>query len=135
MRIFNAVLDSHVHGSLLHDVFVLKVLEHARVFFLRRLGGLIKTSTPELEAAGKDEFGEIAVLGEFFRSRYPYAFLLMRKRHGGVPAVPAPMPELSRAAMIGMKLAQYPKIVTGIFWAYNVVIKIRMMYRRVGSRW
>ena len=86
------MLDSHVHGSLLHDVFVLKVLEHARVFFLRRLGGFIKTSTPELEAAGKDEFEEIAVLGEFFRSRYPYAFLFMNKRHGAVPAVPAPMP-------------------------------------------
>jgi hypothetical protein len=134
VRIFDAVLDSHVHGSLLHDVFVLKVLEQARVFFLRRLGGFIKTSTPELEAAGMDELEEMAVLGEFFRSRYPYAFLFMNKRHGGVPAVPAPMPELSREAMIGMKLAQYPKIVAGIFWAYNVMIKIRMMYRRVGSR-
>ena len=42
VRVFNAVLDSHVHGSLLDDVFVLKVLEHARVFFLRRLGGFIR---------------------------------------------------------------------------------------------
>jgi hypothetical protein len=134
VRIFNSVLDSHVHGSLLHDVFVLKVLEHARVFFLRRLGGFIRTSTPELEVAGKDEFEEIAVLGEFFRSRYPYAFLFMKRRHGGVPAVAAPIPELSREAMIGVKLAQYPKIVAGIFWAYNVVIKIRMIYRRVGLR-
>jgi hypothetical protein len=134
VRIFNAVLDSHVHGSLLHDVFVLKVLEHARVFFLRRLGGFIKTSTPELEIAGKDEFEEIGVLGEFFRSRYPYTFLFMNKRHGGAPAVPAPMPELSKAAMIGVKLAQYPRIVAGIFWAYNAMMKIRMIYRRVGVR-
>jgi hypothetical protein len=134
IRIFNSVLDSHVHGSLLHDVFVLKVLEHARVFFLRRSGGFIKTSTSELEAAGKDEFQEIAVLGEFFRSRYPYAFLFMNKRHGGVPAVSAPMPELSKEAMIGVKLAQYPKIVAGIFWAYNVMMKIRTIYRRVGLR-
>ncbi len=134
VRIFNATLDSHVHGALLHDVFVLKVLEHARVFFLRRLGGFIKTSTFELEAAGKDEFEEIAVLGEFFRSRYPYTFLFMNKRHGAVPAVPAPVPELSKEAMIGVKLAQYPKIVAGIFWAYNLVIKIRMIYRRVGLR-
>ena len=134
VRIFNSVLDSHVHGSLLHDVFVLKVLEHARVFFLRRLGGFIRTSTPELEAAGKDEFEEIAVLGEFFRSRYPYAFLFMNKRHGGVPAVSAPMPELSKEAMIGVKLAQYPKIVAGIFWAHNVVRKILRIYRKIRLR-
>jgi hypothetical protein len=133
VRIFNAVLDSHPHRSLLHDVFVMKVLEHARVFFLRRLGGFIRTSAPEL-AAGKDEFEEIAVLGEFFRSRYPYAFLFMSRRHGGVPAVPAPVPELSKEAMIGVKLAQYPKIVTGIFWCHNVVRQIRMIYRKVGLR-
>jgi hypothetical protein len=131
--IFNAVLDSHVHGSLLHDVFVLKVLEHARVFFLRRLGGFIKTSVPELKSAEKDEFEEIAVLGEFFRSRYPYAFLFMNKRHGGVPAVSAPPPELSREAMIGVKLAQYPKVVAGIFWTHSFVSKIRRIYRKVGS--
>jgi hypothetical protein len=134
VRVLNALLDSHVHGSLQHDVFVLKVLEHAKVFFLRRLGGFIKTSTPELEPAEKDEFEDIAALGEFFRSRYPYAFLFMNKRHGGVPAVSAPPPELSKEAMIGVKLAQYPKIVAGIFRTHSFVSRIRRIYRKVGSR-
>jgi hypothetical protein len=58
----------------------------------------------------------------------------MNKRHGGVPAVVAPMPELSKEAMIGVKLAQYPKIVSGIFRAYNAMMKIRTIYRRVGLR-
>jgi hypothetical protein len=119
--IFKSILGEYRYGSVLHDVFVLRLLERGRFFFLRRSGGFIRTSMSELQAKAKDDFKEIAVLSEFFRSTYPFSFLFMKKfqaHHNEIA-------NGGRERLLARKLSQYPKVVGSIFWLNRMVKKVR----------
>jgi hypothetical protein len=122
--IFRSVLEDHRYGSMLHDVFFIKLLERGRFFFLRRFGGFIKTSPPGFQTTIKSNFEDIAVLSEFFRSPYPFSFLFMNKllhddgSHNEILIG-------FRERQLARKLSRYGKLVSAVFWLHSFIRKLR----------
>lgn len=125
---FRSILDDHRGGALSERVFVFKLVARAPVFFLRRLGGYLRTTAKQL-SADAGPLAEIAIQGEFLRSSYPFAYLWM-KRHASAASTPVQVPtfgavHLSREQLLVTKLVQYPRIVDGIFMLHGLLKRLR----------
>ncbi|MGY5810817.1 hypothetical protein ACXHXG_24305 [Rhizobium sp. LEGMi198b] len=118
IAVFRSILDRHIRGALTERLFAFKLVAQARIFFLRRLGGFLRTNMMHLSLSA-GPMAEIAIHGEFLRASYPFAYLWM-KRHTNAPSAPVQTPaigsvHISREQLLIMKLSRHPRIVDGIF--------------------
>ncbi|WP_104827056.1 hypothetical protein [Rhizobium sp. NXC24] len=123
IAILHSILDNHIRGALSERVFAFKLAARTRVFFLRRLGGFLRTNTAQLSSVA-GPLAEVAMHGEFLRASYPFTYLWM-KRHASASPVPVQAPSIgsahiSREQLLVMKLSQYPRLVGGIFMLHGL---------------
>jgi hypothetical protein len=126
--VVRSVIDDHLYGALTERVFTLKLVARAPVFFLRRLGGVLRRTPAELRAA--DDFDEIADQSEFLRTAYPFTPLWMKQRSPVSPeATPhvqcSPGTAISREQLLALELSRYPKLIDGMFKLHGLVKRLR----------
>ncbi|ABE63544.1 hypothetical protein Nham_2766 [Nitrobacter hamburgensis X14] len=126
--VVRSVIDDHLYGALTERIFTLKLVARAPVFFLRRLGGVLRRTPEELRAA--DNFDEIADQSEFLRTAYPFTPLWMKQRSpvsgGATPHVQSsPAIAHSREQLLVLKLSRCPKLIDGIFKLHGVIKQLR----------
>ena len=63
-----------------HDALVFLLVADAKVVFLRRLGGYVRSDSEAESAKEADPFLDVGMLSEFFRTRFPYGYIYMQHR-------------------------------------------------------
>ncbi|WP_319581950.1 hypothetical protein [uncultured Pseudodesulfovibrio sp.] len=110
-----SVLDDHLHGALTERVFEFKIIAKAQVFFLRRLGGLVRvlsSTSPSSDRASD----AMAVHADFLRSHYPRSLWDKYTANDAVP--------LTKEEMLAEKFMQYPRLVAAIFRVHGWIKRI-----------
>ena len=118
------VLDDHLYGALSERVLVFKIAARAPVYFLRRLGGLLRLPKAALEPR-MDPLADVSEQSEFLRAHYPFGYIWMKHREKAPVQAPT---RVSREQVLAMKLSQYPRVIDAIYKVYQVARRLRTCF-------